>query len=124
LNININLRDPDEARKAVALARELVSARVLAWKETGPDGSMPPVLSGALARAVMDVLEGEQDVKSLAERIGYVFAALALVGAVAVDVAGQGLELDGTAEEGEGTDHMLRLITQTLENREGKEAGL
>jgi hypothetical protein len=69
MDINITLRDPDEARKAVALACELVSARVLAWRETGPDGAMPPVLREALGRAVAEVLEGELSPDALAERI-------------------------------------------------------
>lgn len=84
MDININLRNPDEARKAVALGSEIISARVLAWKETGPEGSMPPVLTGAIGRAVADVLEGDQAVEPLAERIAYLVAGLALVGASAV----------------------------------------
>jgi hypothetical protein len=81
MDINITLRDPDEARRAVALACELVSARVLPWRETGPDGAMPPVLREALGRAVAEILEGKLSPDALAERIAYPVAALALVGA-------------------------------------------
>jgi hypothetical protein len=124
MDINITLRDPDEARKAVALACELVSARVLAWRETGPDGAMPPVLREALGRAVAEILEGKLSPDALGERIAYPIAALALVGAVAVLSGGQALEGEERVAEGEGIQVMLEIIMEALAKREGRSTEL
>jgi hypothetical protein len=129
MDFNINLDDPDKTRKALALGRELVSARVIAGAEVGPGkvASSPPVWIGALNRAVMEILEGNPSLESLAERIGFVIAGLARVGAMAVSAGGAALALGKIAlgpdqelglpdadESAEATEAMLQLVNQML----------
>jgi hypothetical protein len=109
--------DPEEAKWASELARELVSARLLTLQEGhGPDPESP-LLTGALGRALAEVFGSEDVPEDVLRRAGQILAALSFVATATVVVAGDALRERDISEGGEeqAANMMMQAVAAALE---------
>jgi len=109
MDMNIG-ENRDEANWASEMARELISARVIAFREGSSD-----LYVETLARALDEAVGAPQGTpKESVRRLGHLIVALSLAGAVAIVGAGEAIS------ENEGPEVMLRAVAEQLSDAAAK----
>lgn len=99
-----------EANWASEMARELICARVIAFREGSSD-----LYVETLARALEEAVGAPQGTpKESVRRLGHLIVALSLAGAVAIVGAGEAISED------EGPEVMLRAVAEQLSDAAAK----